>query len=321
MDVASALGWIGLGLILLMGGADALVRGAASIARLARVTPAVIGLTIVAIGTSLPELAVALLARLKGLPDMAMGNVVGSNIFNIAVILGLPSLFVPLEAHRRTVRMELPFMFVSSCLALLLARDGVIDRTEGSFFVLSMILFTVFTVWLARREVAGQETAEFEAEVRSLTRPSRLQGAAVNIGLVVAGIAVLLLGAHWLVDGAVRLAKLAGMSERVIGLTIVAAGTGLPELATSIVAAMRGQTQMAVANVVGSNIFNILGTVGIISIVGPTRVAPALVSSDMWWMVAFTLALFPILRSGSRVVRGEGLILLAGYAVYLWRLL
>jgi cation:H+ antiporter len=321
MDVASALGWIGLGLILLMGGGDALVRGAASIARLARVTPAVIGLTIVAMGTSLPELAVALLARLKGLPDMAMGNVIGSNIFNIAAILGFSSLFVALRAHGSSVRLELPFMFISSCLALLLARDHLIDRTEGSFFVLSLILFTVFTVWLARREVAGQEAAEFEAKVGSLTRPSRLRSTTVSIGLVVAGIAALVVGARFLVDGAVRLAELAGMSERVIGLTIVAVGTGLPELATSIVAALRRQTQIAVANVIGSNIFNILGTVGIISVMKPTTVAPALVSSDMWWMLAFTFCLFPILHRGFRVVRAEGLVLLAGYGVYLWLLL
>jgi cation:H+ antiporter len=321
MDVASALGWMVLGLLLLMGGGDALVRGSASIARLARVTPAVIGLTIVAMGTSLPELAVALLARIDGRPDVAMGNVVGSNIFNIAMILGASSLFVALRVHGTAVRVELPFMFVTSCLALLLARDGLIDRIEGSFFVLSLILFTIFMIRLARMEVAGQEAAEFEAEVASLTQRSRLKSAALNVGLVVAGIAALVLGARFLVDGAVRIAELAGMSERVIGLTIIAAGTGLPELATSIVAALRKQTQIAVANVIGSNIFNILGTLGIISVVEPTTVAPAIASSDMVWMLAFSACLFPIMHRGFRIVRAEGILLLAGYAVYLWLLI
>jgi cation:H+ antiporter len=209
-------------------------------------------------------------------------------------------------------------MFAASLLALVFARNGVIDRIEGGFFILSLIFFTVFMVRMARTEVAGREAAELKAEVRALTTKSRRWSATVNVGLVALGSVVLVLGARFLVNGAVTLAQFFGMSDRIIGLTIVAVGTGLPELATSIVATLRKQTEIAVANVIGSNIFNILGTVGIVSLVKPTSVAPALVSFDMVWMLGFSLALLPIMRTGFRIVRAEGLLLLGGYVVYLW---
>jgi len=319
MSVTAAVGFIVLGLALLGAGGELLVRGGAAVARLARVTPAVIGLTIVAMGTSLPEMAVTFFARLSGRPDVAMGNVIGSNIFNIAAILGLASLFVVLRVHGNAVKLEWPFMFISSFLALLLARDGVVDRLEGGFFVISLFLFTVYSVRVARREVRGKEAEEIKAEVEALTEPiGKLRGYAVNGGLIAAGIVGLVIGARFLVDGAVKVAAMAGMSERVIGLTIVAAGTGLPELATSVVAALRKQTEIAVANVMGSNIFNILGTVGLVSLVQPTQVSSALVNIDMWWMMAFTVAVLPMMYTGMRIVRAEGVLLLAGYGVYLW---
>jgi len=262
---------------------------------------------------------VTFFARLSGRPDVAMGNVIGSNIFNIAAILGLASLFVVLRVHGNAVKLEWPFMFISSFLALLLARDGVVDRLEGGFFVISLFLFTVYSVRVARREVRGKEAEEIKAEVEALTEPiGKLRSYAVNGGLIAAGIVGLVIGARFLVDGAVKVAAMAGMSERVIGLTIVAAGTGLPELATSVVAALRKQTEIAVANVMGSNIFNILGTVGLVSLVQPTQVSSALVNIDMWWMMAFTVAVLPMMYTGMRIVRAEGVLLLAGYGVYLW---
>ncbi len=313
---------LAVGLLLLAIGGEFLVRGAAAIAQIARVTPAVIGLTIVAMGTSLPELAVTAFARLSDRPDIAMGNVIGSNIFNLAIILGLASLFVPLRVHGNAVKLEWPFMFASSFAALIVCRDGMVDRLEGVFFVTSLILFTIYSIRLARKEVKGQEAVHLKAGAEALTAPVRKwRSAALNTGLVLTGIAGLTLGARFLVIAAVDLATLMGMSERVVGLTIVAAGTGLPELATSIVAVLRKQTEIAVANVMGSNIFNILGTVGLVSLVKPTTVAPDLIASDMWWMMGFSLAVLPMMYRGSRIVRSEGILLLLGYAVYLFLLI
>lgn len=313
---------LALGLLLLAIGGELLVRGAVAIAQIARVTPAVIGLTIVAMGTSLPELAVTAFARLSDRPDVAMGNVIGSNIFNLAVILGLASLIVPLRVHRSAVKLEWPFMFVSSFALLLVARDGMVDRLEGGVFVISLTFFTIYSIRAARKEVKEQEAALPKAGVEALTAPVRKwRSAALNTGLVFTGIAGLVLGARLLVIAAVDLATMIGMSERVVGLTIVAAGTGLPELTTSIVAVLRKQTEIAVANVIGSNIFNILGTVGLVSLMKPTAVARDLITSDMWWMMGFSLAVLPMMVIGFRIVRKEGSILLLGYAVYLFLLI
>ncbi len=321
MSLPLALGLIIAGIGLLGGGGELLVRGAASLARLARVTPAVIGLTIVAMGTSLPELVVSVIAGLRGQPDVAMGNVVGSNLFNVGVIVGIAALLLPLVVHGTAVRHEWPFMFVASCVALLLARDGLVDRLEGGFFVVSLALFTVFVVRLARTQVQDEEVAELEQEVAALTLQGRLRGVAVDLGLIAIGMGLLVVGARLLVEGAVTAAEYAGLSARVIGLTVVAAGTSLPELATSAVAARRGRADIALANVIGSNIFNILGILGIAALVRPLTVAPALIRSDLWWMLGFSFVLYPMMRRGMRISRGEGALLLAGYGVYIALLL
>jgi cation:H+ antiporter len=321
MSLAVALSLVAGGILLLGGGGELLVRGATSLARLARVTPAVIGLTIVAMGTSLPELVVSLIAGLGGQPDVAMGNVVGSNIFNVGVIIGVAALLLPLAVHGNAVRLEWPFMFLASFLALLLARDGLVDRLEGGFFVVALVLFTTYVVRLARTQVKAEEARALEREVDALTVRGRLRGAAVDLGLVVIGVALLVVGARLLVAGAVVVAERAGLSERVIGLTIVAGGTSLPELATSAVAALRRQADIALANVIGSNLFNVLGILGVAALVRPLTVAPALVSSDMWWMLGFSLVLLPMMLRGMRISRSEGTLLLAGYGVYLALLL
>ena len=321
MSLAFALVLILAGIVLLAGGGELLVRGAASLARLARVTPAVIGLTIVAMGTSLPELVVSLVAGLRGQPDLALGNVVGSNIFNVGVIIGVAALVLPLVVHGNAVRLEWPFMFVASCVALLLARDGVVDRLEGGFFVIALVLFTLFVVRLARTQMRAEEALELEQEVVALALTGRLRGAVVDLGLIGIGMGLLVAGAQLLVEGAVSVAEHAGVSQRVIGLTIVAAGTSLPELATSLVAALRRHADIALANVIGSNIFNVLGILGVAALVRPLTVAPGLVQSDLWWMLGFSLVLYPMMLRGMRISRVEGGILLAGYAIYLARLL
>ncbi|HWA59408.1 MAG TPA: calcium/sodium antiporter [Gemmatimonadales bacterium] len=317
MSLATAVGLVLVGLLLLAGGGELLVRGATALARLAGVTPAVIGLTIVAIGTSLPELVVSLLAAAQHQPDIAVANVVGSNIFNIVGILGVTALIVALPVHGSAVRLEWPFMFGVSAALVVFSRDGLLDRFEGGLMLGAFTLFTWYMIRLARAEFRQAERREFETE--SVRRSIRGPLAAVPVALlaVAGGLALLVGGARALVDGAVELARLAGMSERVIGLTVVAIGTSMPELAASTVAAVRGRTDVAVANLIGSNIFNILGILGVTALYHPVPVAEALRNSDMVWMMVTALALFPILRSGGRVSRLEGAFLLGMYVVYL----
>jgi cation:H+ antiporter len=305
----------GLGLLAL--GGELLIRGATALARIAGLSPAVIGLTVVAMGTSLPELAVGLLAALRGQPDIAVGNVIGSNIFNITAALGITTLVATLPVRGNAIRLEWPVMFAASLASALLMRDFLLDRFEASFLLVSLVLFTAYSVWVGRREVTGVEQKEFAAAVekRSL-RPSRREGLAAMTSIL-AGVALLVGGGHLLVEGAVALARLAGMSERLIGLTIVAVGTGMPELAASLVAAARKQTDVAVANMIGSNVFNLLGILGMTALVHPIRFAPELAGSDVWWMLGTSLLLLLVLRSGMRLVRWEGIVLIAVYVAYL----
>ncbi len=304
------------GIAILGYGADVLVRGAVVIARIARMSPAIIGLTIVSMGTSLPELTVSLAAALRGSTDLGLGNVVGSNIFNVAVVVGATALLRPLSVHSSAIRLEWPFMFFASFQLLLLARDGSIDRLEGAFFLASLVAFTAYVVRLGRTEVRGAEASDYADEVARQTGPEQPK-LPVAVLLVAAGVALLVVGGEALVRGAVSIARSAGMSERVIGLTIVAAGTGTPEVATSLMAARRGEGEMALGNVIGSNIFNILGILGITALVQPLAVGAAMVSSDLVWMLGFSLLLFPMMRSRAEISRGEGTVLILGYVVYL----
>jgi cation:H+ antiporter len=325
MELSIALLLVLAGLALLTVGGEALVRGATAIAQLAGLPTAVIGLTIVAMGTSLPELVVSVLAGVEGRADIAVGNVVGSNLFNVAAALGLTALVMPLPVHGNAVKLEWPFMFLASFQCLLLARDGTLDRLEGGFFVAALVLFVGYTVRLGRTEVGPAERAALADQVgghglaSAARRPGRPRRKRVLLacGALAVGVVLLVAGGHLLVDGAVRLARLAGMSERVIGLTVVAAGTGAPELVTSLVAALRGRADIAVANMIGSNIFNVLGILGVSALVQPLTVSPQLATHDMWWMLGTALLLLPIIRSGAHITRGEGGVLLGTYVVYL----
>ena len=327
MDVLTASGLVLLGLVLLAGGGEALVRAATTLAQLAGVSPAVIGLTVVAIGTSLPELVVSVVAATGGEPDLAVANVVGSNIFNIAATLGVTALIIPLPVHGSAVKLEWPVMFAASFLCLLLARDGRIDQLEGGFFLVSLLLFIVYTVRLARTDVGKVEARQLADQVESRDidvgeKPERnTRKLLVTLAVLAVGIGALVAGGRLLVDGAIGLARIAGLSERVIGLTIVAGGTGAPELATSLMAAFRKRTDVAVANMIGSNVFNVLGILGVTAMIAPIPVAPALVQSDMWWMIGTSLLLLPVLRSQARISRGEGAVLLGVYLTYLFVLL
>lgn len=320
MEIAIAVGLVALGLALLAGGGEALVRGATTLAEIAGVTPAVIGLTVVAIGTSLPELVVSVLAAIRDQPDIAVANVVGSNIFNTAMILGVTALVMPLPVHGTAVRLEWPVMFAASIACLLLALDGGIGRAEGTVFVVALVVFVSWSVHIARRHLSPDETRQAEAEADARDLPARRRGPMTAL-LLVLGIGGLVAGGNFLVEGAVTLARLVGMTERVIGLTVVAAGTSAPELATSVMAALRGRTDVAVANIIGSNIFNILGILGIAAMVAAVPVSPALVRSDMVWMLGTAVLLLPLMHSSAKITRLEGGILLGTFGVYLTLLL
>ncbi len=295
-----------LGLALLIAGAEALVRGAAGLAARVGVSPLAIGLTVVAFGTSSPELAASILAARAGQGDIALGNVVGSNIFNVLFILGVSALVAPLVVHRKLVRVDVPVMIAVSLLVIPLGWDGGISRAEGTLLFAAVIVYTGLLLRAARREPRGDD--EVPSAGGSIVR---------QVLLVVIGLAGLVAGARWLVEGAVALSRALGLSELIIGLTVVAAGTSLPEVAASVVAALKGQRDIAVGNVVGSNIFNILCVLGGASLVGGgVPVAPAAQHLDIPVMIAVAFACLPIFFTGHRISRGEGALFLAYYVAY-----
>ncbi len=321
MELLTSILLVVVGLALLAGGGEALVRGATTVARVAGLTPAVIGLTVVAAGTSLPELVVSIMAALRGTPDIAVGNVIGSNIFNIGAVLGAAALVAPLAVHGAAVRLEWPVMFLASWIGFLLLRDFQLDRLEGGFFVASLIVFTSYSVYIARNEVSQQEQNIYASETAGRSLHPRTRELGFSLLAIVAGSGLLVLGGTLLVDGAVAIARHAGMTERVIGLTIVAAGTSAPELAASLVAAYRGRSDVALANIIGSNIFNILGILGVTALIHPIPVSAGIVHVDAWWMLGFAVVLFPMMWTGRNISRLEGAGLLGGYVIYLAMLL
>lgn len=314
MDWHTFLLFIGGG-ALLIAGAEALIRGAARLASALGISPLVIGLTVVAYGTSSPELAVSTASSLAGQTDIAVGNVVGSNIFNVLFILGLSSLVAPLVVAQRLVRLDVPLMIAVSVLLWLLGADGRVSRAEGVGLFAGIVAYSVFAVRSSRAESAAVR-AEYAAEIEASAGPRG--GTAVNLLMVLVGLGGLLLGARWFVAAAVTVAQRLGVSELVIGLTIVAAGTSLPEVATSVIASLRGERDIAVGNVVGSNIFNVLGVLGPAAVVAPggLAVAPALLHFDLPVMVAAAVACLPIFLTGHSIARWEGGLFLAYYVAY-----
>ena len=297
-------------------GAELLVRGASELAGALGISPLVVGLTVVAFGTSSPEAAVSVGSALGGQADIALGNVVGSNIFNVLFILGLSALVAPLVVSRRLVRLDAPLMVVVSALLLVLALNGNIGRLEGLLLFGGVVAYTLFAVWESRREGAGAVGGEAHEQEEYGNGGGRQ--VAIQIGLVVVGLGMLVLGSRWLVDGAVAIASAIGISELIIGLTVVSAGTSLPEVATSVLAVLRGQREMAVGNVVGSCLFNVLAVLGLTGLVAPDGidVAPAAISFDIPVMIATAVACLPIFFTGHRINRWEGLLFLGYYVAY-----
>ena len=299
-----------VGLALLIGGAEILVRGASRMAAAVGISPLVVGLTVVAFGTSSPEIAVSVQSAFAGKSDLAIGNVVGSNIFNLLVILGLSALITPLMISRQVVRLDLPLMIATSVIVLPLAWNGVIGRVEGGLLLVLLFGYTGLLLRLGCNEPDAQ--AEIEAQPRTSL------AWIVDLALIVGGLALLVLGSRWLVEAALTIARAIGISELIVGLTIVAAGTSLPEVATSVIAALRGQRDIAVGNVVGSCTFNVLAVLGLSSLVAPNGilVSPAAVGFDIPIMIAVSLATFPIFFTGYVVSRGEGALFLFYYVAY-----
>lgn len=305
-----------VGLVLLVVGAEALVRGASRLASAVGVSPLVIGLTVVAFGTSTPEMATSVVAGWKGQPDIALGNVIGSNIFNVLFILGISALIVPLVVSQQLVRLDVPVMIGVSVLVFIMALDGRIVRVEGAILFAGLIAYTMFLIRLSRRE-SKQVEAEYAQEYGGPTTATPAQHA-VNLLFILGGLALLVLGSKWLVDGAIVIAQYFGVSQLIIGLTIVAAGTSLPEVATSILASIRGERDIAVGNAIGSNIFNLLGVLGLASAISPAGIAVSdtALRFDLPIMVAVAVACLPIFFTGHIIARWEGALFLGYYIAY-----
>jgi cation:H+ antiporter len=304
------------GFCFLIAGAELLVRGSSRLALAVGLSPLVVGLTVVAFGTSAPEFAVSMKASLAGQADIALGNAVGSNIFNVLLILGISALIAPLSISRQLVRLDVPVMIAVSTLLWILSANGNLSRVEGSFFIAGIVLYTAFLIFLGRRPAdnEGQQT-DLAKQSGSERRYNRLTIPLLILG----GLVALVLGARLLVDGSVVLARLLGVGELVIGLTIIAAGTSLPEVATSVVASIRGERDMAVGNVVGSNIFNILCVLGAAAAASKTGIAvtTSALKFDIPVMTAAAVACLPVFFTGSRISRGEGVLFLGYYAAYI----
>ncbi|MDQ3269946.1 MAG: calcium/sodium antiporter [Pseudomonadota bacterium] len=302
-----------LGLIALLAGAEVLVRGASRLATATGLSPLVIGLTVVAFGTSAPELAVGIDAVQRGAAGIAIGNVVGSNIANVLLILGISALVTPMVVSRQLVWLDVPVMIASSVLVFALALDGSISRIEGGVLAVAAVVYVSWLIRLTRRESDAADDAD---EVVATARGR--WSWAIDIAMVVAGLALLVLGARWLVQSAVTVAEALGMSELVIGLTVIAVGTSLPEIATSIMAAVRGQRDIAVGNIVGSNVLNLLLVLGLTSVFSPSGipVAAAAINFDFPVMLAAAIACLPIFFTGHCIQRWEGAVFLGYYIAY-----
>lgn len=304
--------YIVLALGLLFIGAEGLVRGSSSLALRAGLSPLTVGLTIVAFGTSSPELVVSLKATLSQQGDISVGNVVGSNIFNIAIILGITAILCPIPVHRKIIKIDAPIALGLTCLLLVLLLNDSLGRLEGLLLFAGIVAYTVMNVVFANKEPVNGGNDDAAA-------PGISRHWILDTAFMLGGLGILIFGSRLLVDHSIILAKGFGVSEAVIGLTIVAAGTSMPELATSVVAALRKQPDIAIGNVVGSNVFNILGILGVTSLVSPLY-APGISWTDYAAMLAFTVLLVPLLYTGRILHRLEGLALIALYAGYLFLL-
>jgi len=307
-----------VGLVALVLGAEWLVRGASSLASRLGIAPIIIGLTVVAFGTSAPEMAVSVAGSVSGNADVALGNVIGSNLFNILFILGLSAAVSGLSIQQRLLRFDIPLLLVISVVSYVLALNEVIGRIEGLVLFIGVLAYTGWLIRGARNEQSDVVKAEYEEEVKSVEGSTLKASAPFQIGLVVVGLGLLIIGSQFLVSSATEIAEALGVSDLVIGLTVVAAGTSLPELATSVLAAIRGQRDIAVGNVVGSNIFNLLAVLGASAAVSDAGIAvnDEAIRLDFPVMIVATIVLIPICWNGFMIKRWEGAVLVGFYVAY-----
>jgi len=305
------------GLVILVAGAEVMVRGASRLAFILGVSPLVIGLTIVAFGTSSPEVAVSVQSALAGQADISIGNVIGSNIFNVLFILGLAAMIRPIVIAEQLIRLDTPIMVGVSLLTYVLAvMDGTLSRLDGAILFGLLIAYIVFSLVKSRAE--GKDVQDEYGEEYAAKEPKSGKTIAKNLAMVGAGLVMLVLGADWLVEASVTFAKMLGVSELVIGLTIVAAGTSLPEVATSVIAAIKGEGDISAGNVVGSNIFNLLGVLGIAAIVAPQsiEVSHQVLTFDLPVAVFAALVALPVFFVDNSVSRFEGFLFLTYFVAY-----
>ncbi|TVP99067.1 MAG: sodium:calcium antiporter [Planctomycetaceae bacterium] len=307
-----------VGLVLMVAGAEFLVRGASRLAVMIGVSPLVVGLTVVAFGTSAPEFAVSFKAALIDQSDLTLGNVIGSNIFNILFILGISALVAPLVVNSQLIRFDVPLVVIVSLIVLLMGSDGKYGRVDGLILFTGLIVYTGGLIFASRRQGEAALDSEVVELLHADESRSPLMRWLSNLLLVFAGLGMLGLGSNWLVESSITFARLMNVSEVVIGLTVIAIGTSLPEVVTSVVATLKNQRDIAVGNVVGSNLFNLLGVLGLSSIVAPEgiRVGTQVLWFDLPVMVAVAVAALPIFFTGGTISRWEGGLLLAYYFAY-----
>ncbi len=305
------------GLVLLVFGGELLVRGASRLATALGISPLVIGLTVVAFGTSAPELAVGVQAAWAGTVDIAMGNVVGSNICNVLLILGIAATIVPLTVSAQMIRQEVPILIGVSLLLYFLALDGVISRMDGAVFVGLTVAYTALLVVQSRRAKPALAD-EYSQETHIVKKEASGRHWSLDVGLLVVGLATLVLGSRFLVDGASAVARALGVSELIIGLSVVAIGTSLPEVAASVIAAFKGQRDIAVGNAIGSSIFNILFVLGLSALASPSGlpVGSTLLEFDMLVMIGVAVACLPVFFTGYTIARWEGAVFVGYYLAY-----
>lgn len=305
-----------VGLAVLIFGGELLVRGASRIALSLKISPLVVGLTIVAFGTSAPELLTSIKSALEGSPDIAIGNVVGSNMVNLSLILGFTALIFPIPVQRNSIRVDWPMAMGSALLLYFFMWNGYLEAYEGIIFILILIAYTTFIVKKSRKEIKAAK--DVIAEKINIANRKQLP---THILLILLGGAGLYFGADWFLMGAKGFTSYLGVSERVIGLTVVAIGTSLPEMTTSIMASIRKQSDVALGNLIGSNIFNVLSILGITSIIKKTAVSADIFQSDMIWMLGISFIVLPMMVLRKSIERFEGAILLAIYIIYMFSVL
>lgn len=303
-----------IGLIVLIVGGDYLVKGSSSIALRLHLSPLVVGLTIVAFGTSAPELLISIQSALKGSPDIAMGNVVGSNICNLALVLGLTAVINPVKVQTNSLRIDWPMTMGASILLFLVVREGVLGAVEGVIFLIAITIYLVLIIVQSRIDVKSKLREKENEDIPDAPNKQMWK----DITFILLGCVALYYGSEWFVSSSKELALSLGVEERVVGLTVVALGTSLPEMVTAAVASYKGETDLALGNLMGSNIFNILSILGITAIITPIHVHAVILNKDIIWMLMITLMILPLMIVRREVGRADGIVLLIVYSVYIY---